>query len=184
MRRALAELGSSSFFFFGKRNTDLIDKLCAAVELLSNKRFGALIAIETEEELRSYLETGVEIDAAFSSELLLTIFHPKTALHDGGMILTQERVRGAACVFPVSQRELLDRSIGLRHRAGIGITEETDAIAIVVSEETGDVSLCHRGKMEQDIDREQLRERLEELLQVHKDEDGTEPQKKPNSTKD
>ncbi len=110
------------------------------------------------------METGVVLDAAFSKELLLTVFHPKTALHDGGLMLAKERVRAAGCVFPVSQRELLDRSIGLRHRAGIGISEETDALAIVVSEETGNVSICHRGKMEQDLDGTQLKERLEEIL--------------------
>lgn len=166
MRRALAEVGSSSFFVFSRRNINLIDKVCATVEQLSNKRCGALIAIEAEEELRSYVETGVMLDAIFSKELLLTIFHPKTALHDGGMIVAQERVRAAGCVFPVSQRELLDRSVGLRHRAGIGISEETDAVAIVVSEETGNVSICHHGKMEQDLDEVQLKERLEEILQA------------------
>jgi diadenylate cyclase len=164
MRRALAEVGSSSFFVFSRRSINLVDRICSAVEQLANKRYGALLAIEAEEELRTYVETGVVLDAVFSRELLLTVFHPKTALHDGGLILTQERVRAAGCVFPVSQRELLDRSIGLRHRAGIGISEETDAVAIVVSEETGHISICHRGKMEQDLDGAQLRARLEEIL--------------------
>ncbi len=171
MRRALAEVGSSSFFVFSRRNIDLIDKLCSAVEQLSNKHYGALIAIETEEELRPYMETGVVLDAIFSEDLILSVFHPKTALHDGGMILAKDRVRAAGCVFPVSQRELLDRSVGLRHRAGIGISEETDAMAIVVSEETGDVSICFRGKMEQDLDQEQLRERLNKILQVRRGEE-------------
>jgi len=184
MRRALAELGSSSFFFIGKRRTDLIDKVCSVTELLSNKRFGALIAIEADEELNSYLDTGVALDADFSNELLLTIFHPKTALHDGGMILAKERVKAAACVFPVSQKELLDRSIGLRHRAGLGISEETDCIAVVVSEETGEVSICHRGAMEMDLDRAQLRDRLHELLHAEESEEETaKPKPKPKPKK-
>ncbi len=184
MRRALAELGSSSFFVFSRRKTDQIDKVCAAVEQLSNKHYGALIAIETDEELRPYVETGVVLDAAFSNELILTVFHPKTALHDGGMILAQDRIRAAGCVFPVSQRELLDRSVGLRHRAGIGISEETDAVAIVVSEETGNISICYRGKMEQGLDREQLKEHLVEILSERNEADAGEKdssQEKPGA---
>ena len=164
MRRALAELGSSSLFFWGRRQTPLVDQVCEVTDKLAKKRFGALIAIEADEELKDYMETGVSLDAEFSSELLLTIFHPKTALHDGGMILAKDRVKGAGCVFPVSQRELLDRSLGLRHRAGLGISEETDAIAIVVSEETGGVTVCHRGKMEQELSIDELREKLENWL--------------------
>lgn len=166
LRRALAELGSSSFFFFGKRKTAVARQLGEAVELLSNKRFGALFALETDEDLKRFTDTGVVLDANFSNELLMTIFHPKTALHDGGLIISNERLHAAGCVFPVSQRELLDRSIGLRHRAGLGLSEETDAIAIVVSEETGNISLCYRGKMEQDLTKDELIERLEEILQT------------------
>src|SRR5437763_7401115 len=104
------------------------------------------------------------IDGDFSVELLLTIFHPKTALHDGGVIIRNGRVASAACIFPVSQRETLDRSLGLRHRAGLGLTEESDAIAIVVSEETGAISICHRRRIERDFTPETFRKRIGEIL--------------------
>ncbi|HEY2573321.1 MAG TPA: DNA integrity scanning protein DisA nucleotide-binding domain protein, partial [Verrucomicrobiaceae bacterium] len=115
-------------------------------------------------DLQPYAETGVVIDARLSSELIATIFQPKTALHDGGVIIDQGRLTAAGCVFPVSQKEINDRSIGLRHRAGIGITEETDAVALVVSEETGALSLCHQGKLEHNLEPGMLKERLQEIL--------------------
>ena len=164
LRRLVSEIGSRGFLFFTENRKEFIEQLEEAVKLLSAKRFGALIALERGIDLRSHLETGVTIEAKFSNELLLTIFHPRTALHEGGMILRDGKVRGAACVFPVSQRELPDRSIGLRHRAGIGITEESDAIAVVVSEETGDLSICHNGKLERGLSREEFHKRLVELL--------------------
>lgn len=170
LRRAIAELGNSGFLFISEKKQDLAEQLEAVVKQLSAKRFGAIFAIERGIELNSHLETGVEIDAKFSSELVMTIFHSKTALHDGGMIIREGRVLGAGCVFPVTQKEFQDRSIGLRHRAGIGLTEESDAIAIVVSEETGDVSICHSGEIERDLDPETFRRRLHELLEVDEDE--------------
>ncbi len=106
----------------------------------------------------------MDLDAAFSSELLLTIFHPKTALHDGGVILRDSRVVAAACIFPVSQRESLDRSFGLRHRAGLGLSEETDALALVVSEETGSVSLCNGRSIRRGLTRAELRRLLGQAL--------------------
>jgi diadenylate cyclase len=99
-----------------------------------------------------------------SGELVTTIFHPKTSLHDGGVIIDQGRIMAAGCVFPVSQREVQDRAIGLRHRAGMGATEETDAIALVVSEETGALSICYQGKIEHDLEPDELRKRLNEIL--------------------
>ncbi len=99
-----------------------------------------------------------------SSELALTIFHPKTALHDGGVILSGERIVAAACVFPVSQTEIRDRSMGLRHRAALGLTEESDAVTIVVSEETGAVSICHDGKIERNLGDDEFRKRLDEFF--------------------
>src|SRR5213078_1570078 len=108
--------------------------------------------------------TGVQLEADFSVELLLTIFHPKTALHDGGVIVRNGRVAAAACIFPVSQRETLDRSLCLRHRAGLGLTEESDAVAVVVSEETGAISICHRRRIERDFTPETFRKRIGEIL--------------------
>ncbi len=147
---------------------ELIEQLEEAVVQLSAKRYGALFAIERGMDLKQFLETGVEIDGKFSPALIMTLFHPKTILHDGGMILKEGRVEGAGCVFPVSQRELLDRSIGLRHRAAMGITEQTDAIAIVVSEETGQISIARAGELEQALTPHLFKQRLTDLLVLRK----------------
>ena len=163
LRRGFAELGSRSFFRSSKQDKQTLDRLCECVYELAAKHYGALIAIERDIGLRSYAETGVELDGAFSPELLLTIFHPKTALHDGGLILRDDRVIAAACIFPVSQRESLDRSYGLRHRAGLGLAEETDAAAIIVSEETGSVSLCLGNSIRRGLPMAELRRRLGQI---------------------
>jgi diadenylate cyclase len=123
-----------------------------------------LIAIERDTAIRNFAESGVNLDCEVSQEVLLTIFFPKTPLHDGGVIIRDDRLIAAACIFPVSQREDLDRALGLRHRAGLGITEESDAIAIVVSEETGNLSICHRGRIERGFKPDQFEKRLSELL--------------------
>jgi diadenylate cyclase len=106
----------------------------------------------------------------------LTIFHPKAALHDGGVIVRNGRIAAAACIFPVSQRETLDRSLGLRHRAGLGITEESDAVAIIVSEETGGISICHRRRIERNFTPETFRQRIAEIL-LHGNYEKTDPEK-------
>ena len=164
LRRAFAELGSRRLLSGRGQHQRLLDRLCDCTFELAGRHYGALIALERGIGLRSYAETGVSLDAVFSSELLTTIFHPKTSLHDGGLILRGERVVAAACIFPVSQRESLDRSFGLRHRAGLGLSEETDAIAVVVSEETGSVSLCSGARIERGLSPVQLRERLRRIL--------------------
>ncbi len=169
LRRALAEIGSHQFFSLTEQKAELVERLDEVTRKLSAKRYGALFAIERRIDLNQYLETGVVIDGEFSNELILTIFHHKTALHDGGMIVRKDNIEGAGCVFPVSQREMMDRSIGLRHRAGMGITEETDAIAIVVSEETGNISICHKGQIERDLDSEEFKARLAELLTLERE---------------
>jgi diadenylate cyclase len=164
LRRALAELGGHPIFSLTSEKRETVHDLAEAVTQLANKQFGALIAIERDTSIRVYEETGVTMDAGFSVELMLSIFHPKSALHDGGVIMRNGRVAAAACIFPVSQRETLDRDLGLRHRAGLGITEESDAIAIVVSEETGAISICHRRRIERDFTPEKFRERISEIL--------------------
>lgn len=166
LRNGLARLGSRSWFssFVKVQRNEFYDNLCKAVSNLSNKRFGALFAIEREISLKPQTESGVMMDALFSPELCMNVFYPKTALHDGGVVLSNERIAAAACVFPVSQRELSDRTLGLRHRAGIGISEESDAIVIVVSEETGSVSIAHGGKLERNLDPEEFKKRLHELV--------------------
>lgn len=164
LRHGFVTLVGHRLFTPAQTDSELIDQLEEAVVHLSAKRYGALFAIERGMDLKQFLETGVEIDSKFSPALIMTIFHPKTQLHDGGMILNGGRIEGAGCVFPVSQRELLDRSIGLRHRAAMGITEQTDAIAIVVSEETGQISIARAGMLEQELTPHLFKQRLKELL--------------------
>jgi len=167
LRRGLAELGSAQLWsVFNAQRRETADDLVEIAETLSKRRFGALIAVERAISLKHFLETGVELDCKLSPEIMLAIFHPKAALHDGGVIfrISDERIEGAGCVFPVSQRELVDRSIGLRHRAAMGITEESDAVAIVVSEETGNLSLAVDGNLEQNLSPEAFRKRMYELF--------------------
>ena len=170
LRRALAALGSHYVFAAPHQSREALEVLTETVFELSNRQFGALIAIERETDIRAFAESGVNIDCSLSQELILTIFQPKTPLHDGGLVIRNDRILAAACIFPVSQREDLDRSLGLRHRAGLGISDESDAIAIVVSEETGIVSLCHRGRIERNFEPESFKQRLGELLQLEKNE--------------
>jgi diadenylate cyclase len=165
IRDALAKLGSRGFLTnYGRRRQEFVERLADTVLALSKKRLGALLAIERGISLKPYLETGVVLDARFSSELAHTVFHPKTPLHDGGMILVNDRVAGAACVFPLSQREMQDRSIGLRHRAAVGLAEESDAVVVVVSEETGAISVCADGRFERTLTEKQFRESLERIF--------------------
>jgi diadenylate cyclase len=175
LRRALAELGGHPIFSLTSEKRETVHDLAEVVTQLANKQFGALIAIERDTSIKVYEDTGVIVDAAFSTELLLTLFHPKSALHDGGVILRDGRIAAAACIFPVSQRETLDRSLGLRHRAGLGITEESDAVAVIVSEETGAISICYRRRIERNFTPESFRQRLGEiLLHRHYEEDDSE----------
>jgi diadenylate cyclase len=176
LRRALAELGGHPIFSLTSEKRETIHDLAEAVAQLANKQFGALIAIERDTSIRVYEETGVAMDADFSVELMLTIFHPKAALHDGGVVVRNGRVAAAACIFPVSQRETLDRSLGLRHRAGLGITEESDAVAVIVSEETGSISICHRRRIERNFTPETFRQRIAEIL-LHGNYEETTPEK-------
>jgi diadenylate cyclase len=185
LRRALAELGSSQFFSSTTQKKETIDIITEAVFELASKQTGALLAIERDTAIQSFAESGVSIDCEISQELLLTIFFPKTPLHDGGVIIRNDRIIAAACIFPVSQREDLDRTLGLRHRAGLGISEESDAIAIVVSEETGNISICYRGRIERGFKPGQFEKRLSELLlrgngQSEDNEDNTLPE--PDTT--
>lgn len=168
LRNALARLGSSKLFSFGTSQQKVfLETFADSVMKLSKSRFGALFAIERSINLGDYESTGIVIDSQLSVELVATIFHPKTALHDGGMILKNERVAAAGCIFPVSQKELNDRALGLRHRAGFGISEESDAVAIVVSEETGHISIVVGGKLYRGLSEEEFRNKLEELFLTH-----------------
>lgn len=164
IRRALAELGRRHFFGGPVFEQSTIDNLVQAAVRLSEQKIGALIAVERDVGTRSIRETGVAIDSELSPELLINIFYPRTPLHDGGVIVQNNRVVAAACVFPLSQREEVSRSLGTRHRAAMGVTEETDAIALVVSEETGSISIAYRGKLRRGLDEERLRRVLVSVL--------------------
>ena len=181
LRRGLAELGGHPIFSLTSEKRETVHDIAEAVTQLAHKQFGALIAIERDTSIRVYEETGVELDSVFSIELMLTLFHPKSALHDGGVIMRNGRIVAAACIFPVSQRETLDRSLGLRHRAGLGITEGSDAIAIVVSEETGGISICHRRRIERNFTPESFRKRIGELL-LHGTYEETDPEELARET--
>jgi diadenylate cyclase len=175
LRMALARLGSSRLWSFNiTQQEEFLSSVADAVWQLSKKRYGALFAIERSIDLKDQIETGVKINGDLSSELALTIFHPKTALHDGGVVLSGERIVAASCVFSVSQTEIGDRSMGLRHRAAIGLTEESDAVSIVVSEETGAVSICVDGRIERNMDEDGFRDRLEEIFLSDREGDSDE----------
>ncbi|TLD68343.1 TIGR00159 family protein [Phragmitibacter flavus] len=171
LRRVLAELGSHRFFSLNSAEAANVDLLLETMVELSHKRHGALFALQRGIDLKQFAESGVMMDAKLSSELIRTVFFPKTALHDGGMIVEQGRIVAAGCVFPVSQKEMSDRSIGLRHRAGLGVSEESDAVALIVSEETGALSMCYRGKLEHDLELNKLKSRLQQILMFGDDED-------------
>jgi TIGR00159 family protein len=172
LRRALTDLGSHPFFTSAFEKRETIEEITDTVFEIASKGFGALIAVEREIDLKHFAETGVRIDADFSKELVVTIFHPKTVLHDGGLIVRNDRIVAAACIFPLTQREDLDRNLGLRHRAALGLCEESDAVAIVVSEETGQVSICHNGLLERNLSVDKFRRLLSQLL-LHNDDDST-----------
>jgi diadenylate cyclase len=165
LRTGLARLGSNRLFsLYSKRRHDFLERFADSVMNLSKKRIGALFAIQRDVSLKEQLDTGVALDASFSPELAMAVFFPKAPLHDGGMIIADDRVAGAACVFPVTEREMQDRSTGLRHRAAIGLTERTDAIAVVVSEETGAISISQNGGLHRNLTEKQFRERIAHIF--------------------
>jgi diadenylate cyclase len=161
IRHVLADLGRRFTFLHGSSSeSDSYDDIVLAANLFSQHQTGALIVIEREIGLRTHIESGVPLDARLSYDLLATIFRPSAPLHDGAVIVQKDRVAAAACFLPLSMNPLLSTQLGTRHRAGIGITEETDAIAVVCSEETGAISLAIGGQIERDLTVEQLRDRL------------------------
>src|SRR5712692_4510290 len=165
IRHALARLGTRlSFSRSSSSEADAYDDIVLAANLFSQNQTGALIVIERDIGLRTYIESGVPLDARISYDLLATIFRPSAPLHDGAVIVQGERVAAAACFLPLSMNPVLSTQLGTRHRAGIGITEETDAISIIVSEETGGISLAVAGTIERDLTVERLRERMGKLL--------------------
>jgi diadenylate cyclase len=168
IRHVLADVGRRLSFGRGSAaDGDSYDDIVLAANLFSQHQTGALIVIEREIGLRTHVESGVPLDARLSYDLLATVFRPSAPLHDGAVIVVKDRIAAAACFLPLSMNPMLSTQLGTRHRAGIGITEETDAIAVIVSEETGAISLAMAGKIERDLSVEQLRERLSTELRRH-----------------
>lgn len=165
LRRALEQLGRTGnylWFFRRKEISPIILAVKEACLRLSQRQHGALIVFERDTGLQEYIDTGIMLEAEPSPELLLTIFNKNTELHDGAVIVRGNKITAAACVMPLSTSSLSDRQMGLRHRAGLGISEVSDAVAVVVSEETGQVSIAHNGR----ILRRQDPSRLDEILQA------------------
>jgi diadenylate cyclase len=157
LRRMFAELGRFPLFVTAREERQHIEVVVQAAERLAEMRIGALIAIQDNTPLDDYLESGVVIDCQASPEMLETVFFPNNAIHDGGVIIRGDRIAKAACIFPLTTRQDLSRSLGTRHRAAIGLSEETDAAIVVVSEETGAVSYAHRGQLTRNVTVEELR---------------------------
>lgn len=164
LRRALARIGQNTLGAGFLKKGGTIDELTQACEHLSRNQIGALIAIERDIGLKNYIESGITLDAKISAELLITIFSPNTPTHDGGIIVQNDRVAACGSLFPLSQNTSLARNYGTRHRAAIGLSEETDAVCVVVSEETGNISVAVYGKLTRALDAESLRNVLTSLF--------------------
>jgi uncharacterized protein (TIGR00159 family) len=167
IRRALVHLGRGRLFrrLEGKSaDDDTVEELVVATTTLSAKKTGAIIVIERSIGLRNYIESGITLDANLTYDLLVSIFQPTSPLHDGAVIVQRDRIAAAACFLPLTINPRLNRELGSRHRAAIGVTEENDAVAIVVSEETGKISVVEDGDLEHDIDSERLRQRLRAVV--------------------
>ncbi len=164
IRRALAELGRQPVFTVNMASRTGVDNIINAVIRLAEKRVGCLIAIEREKDSQDIRESGVLLDAPVISELIQTIFYPKTPLHDGGLIIGENKIKAAKCIFPLSQNQDLFKQLGTRHRAAVGMSEEYDCVVIVVSEETGSISVSYRGRLSRGMNEEKLRRFLEALL--------------------
>lgn len=163
IRRALSHLGRLRFFQYlgrSERVADTIEEVVTAANMLAKARVGALIVFEREIGLRNYVESGIPLDAAVSYDLLVTVFQPTTPLHDGAVIVSEDRIAAAACFLPLSVALQIDRDFGTRHRAAIGLTEECDAVAVVVSEERGEISVARHGRIERHLSAGDLRQRL------------------------
>ena len=165
LRRALVRLGESSLFHVVARDhATVVDEIVSGAEKMAARRIGALIAVQRSTGLKPYTEGGVKLDAKVTSELLQTIFYPNTPLSDGAVVIHENRVIAAGCLFPLTERAGLSLELGTRHRAGIGVTEETDAIAVIVSEERGEIALAVRGQLHRQLNSDSLARLLRDLL--------------------
>ena len=164
LRRMLAELGNLPLFASVSEQRESIEVIIQTVERLADVKIGALIAIEQSIQLQEAVESGIRVDCDATPEMLETIFFPNNAIHDGGVIIKSDRIAYAACIFPLTQRQDLNKTLGTRHRAAIGLSEETDAVIVVVSEETGMISHAYKGQLVRGVSLEELRAFLTSVL--------------------
>ncbi len=164
LRRMLSELGNLPLFYTAREQRENIEVIIQTVERLAEVKIGALIALERAIQLQEVVESGIVVDCEATPEMLETIFFPNNAIHDGGVIIRGDRIAYAACIFPLTQRQDLNKSLGTRHRAAIGLTEETDAVVVAVSEETGLISYAYKGQLVRGVSHEELRAFLTSVL--------------------
>lgn len=167
IRRALAHFGQAPFFrYFSRpdRGDDTIEEVVVAANVLADRRIGAIIVLERAIGLRNYIESGIPLEATVTHDLIIAVFQTASPLHDGAIVIQEDRIAAAACFLPLTVNPQLSRELGTRHRAAIGLTEETDALAIVVSEETGKISLALDGQIERGLGADYLRSRLKALM--------------------
>lgn len=164
LRRMLAQVGNLPIFQTSHEQRENIEVIIQTVERLSDVRIGALIAIEQNIQLQESVESGIPVNCLATPEMLETIFFPNNAIHDGGVIIKGDRIAYAACIFPLTRRQDLNKTLGTRHRAAIGLSEETDAIIVVVSEESGAISYAFQGELVRGITSEELRAFLSSIL--------------------
>ncbi len=174
LRRALEQLGKTSvgkgkWFNFDERSETaergaIIAEVVRSCQQMSNSKIGALIVFEDEDKVNDIIETGIPLDAEISSELLVNIFIPKTPLHDGAVVIRGNKIAAAACFLPLSQDPTLSKELGTRHRAGLGISETSDAFVVIVSEETGNISVAHKGELKVNLTPDALTKRLTKVL--------------------
>lgn len=167
LRRMLAELGNLPLFATAGEQRENIEVIIQTCERLADVKIGALIAIEQSIQLQEAVESGIPVDCEATPEMLETIFFPNNAIHDGGVIIKGDRIAYAACIFPLTQRQDLNKSLGTRHRAAIGLSEETDAIVVAISEETGAISYAYKGQFVRGVTLEALRAFLTSVLVSH-----------------
>lgn len=174
LRRALEQLGRGKLFSRNASTEEdaqerMVEAIVKSTAYMAKRRIGALMSIERETGLNEYIETGIRLDSQITSELLVNIFIPNTPLHDGAVIIQKNKIAAAACYLPLSESPFISKELGTRHRAALGISEVTDSLTVIVSEETGHVSLARNGELHRDLTQEQFKEMLmKELVQVHK----------------
>jgi diadenylate cyclase len=183
LRHALAQFGRTRYFrsFLRGESYGVLGEVVRGIEALAQRRHGALIAIERNVGLRNFVETGTRLDAKISAELLITIFSPGSPLHDGALILREDTAVAASCILPLSTDPRITQTLGTRHRAALGLSEEADAAVVVVSEETGSISVAFRGQMKSNLDEGSLRSELSRIFRIRGPEEEPAPEVEPEA---